>query len=50
MDRDARLQIFYERLKAAPAASTRDESYAQLCEILNAVEDENSGVPNNPEN
>ena len=50
MDRYARLQLFYERLQAAAAASTRDESYALLCVTLNAVEDEHSGVPNNPDN
>jgi hypothetical protein len=50
MDKDARLQLFYQRLQAAPAASTHDESYALLCDTLNAVEDEHSGVPNNPSN
>ena len=50
MDKYARLQLFYERLQAAPAASTHDESYALVCDTLNAVEDEHSGVPNNPNN
>jgi len=50
MDKYARLQLFYERLQAAPAASTQDESYALLCDTLNEVEDEHSGVPNNPLN
>jgi hypothetical protein len=48
MDKYARLELFYERLQAAPAVSTRQEAYALLCSILDAVEDEFSGVPNNP--
>jgi hypothetical protein len=40
MDKYARLEMFYERLQAAPAAQTREEAYALLCATLNAVEDE----------
>lgn len=50
MDKYARIRVFYERLQAAPAASTHDESYALFCSTLIAVEDELSGVPNNPNN
>jgi len=50
MDRYARLQLFYKRLQAAPATETHDESYALLLDILNTVEDEHSGVSNNPDN
>jgi len=50
MDKCARLQLFYERLHAAPAQSTHDESFVLLCDTLNAVEDEHSGVPSNPDN
>lgn len=50
MDKFGRLQIFYERLQAAPAARTHEESYALICNTLNAVEDELSGLPNNPDN
>ncbi|MBP9091944.1 hypothetical protein KBI23_13040 [bacterium] len=50
MDRYTRLQLFYARLQAAPNASTHDESYALLCDTLNSVEDEHSGVPYNPDN
>ncbi len=50
MDKYARLQLFYERLHAAPAANTHDESYVLICATLNAVEDEHSGVPHNPDN
>ena len=50
MDKDARLAIFFQRLSDAPAVGTHDEAYVLLCEILNAVEDEFSGVPYNPSN
>jgi hypothetical protein len=50
MNKVARLELFYERLAVAPAAKSRDESYALICEILDAIEDEFSGVPNNPSN
>ncbi len=48
MDKYARLELFYERLQAAPPAQTREEAYALLCSTLNAIEDEHSGVLNNP--
>jgi hypothetical protein len=48
MDKLARLEIFYERLQAAPAAQTGKDAYELLCATLNAVEDEYSGVPYNP--
>src|SRR5438270_9250182 len=48
MDKKARLELFCERLAAAQAASTRDEGYALICSTLDIVEDEHSGVPNNP--
>lgn len=49
MDKHTRLQLFYERLQAAPAGHTHDESYTLLCETLVAIEDEHSGVSNNPD-
>lgn len=48
MNKQARLELFYQRLRESPAARTHDEAYALLCATLNAVEDEHSGVPNNP--
>lgn len=48
MEKDARLKLFYQILEAAPAASTHDEGYELICNTLNAIEDEHSGVPNNP--
>jgi hypothetical protein len=50
MDKQARLVLFYARLQDAAAAQTHDEAYALLCETLNGIEDEHSGVPNNPAN
>jgi len=50
MNKTARVVVFYERLQEAPAAGTHDEAYKLICAILNAVEDEHSGVPNNAAN
>jgi|SRR5580765_783538 len=44
-----RLQVFIQRLQAAPSASSADEAFDLLAKTLNAVEDEFSGVPNRPE-
>ena len=44
-----RLQMFLQRLEAAPPASSGDEALALLAETLNGVEDEFSGVPYRPE-
>jgi hypothetical protein len=49
MTKAERLALFYERLLAAPAVGSHDEAYALLCYTLNAVEDEHSGVPHNPD-
>lgn len=48
MTKAERLALFYERLLAAPAAGSHDEAYALLCSTLNAVEEEHSGAPYNP--
>jgi hypothetical protein len=45
-----RLAEFFRRLAAAPAASTRDEAYCQVCDILNRVEDELTGIICDPAN
>jgi hypothetical protein len=50
MDKYARLVTFYARLQEAAAVQTHDEAYALLRDTLNAVEDEFSGVANNPAN
>lgn len=43
-----RLEKFYERLRDAPASSSRTEALALIARILNEVEDEMSGIPYNP--
>ncbi|WP_435011208.1 hypothetical protein P12x_002509 [Tundrisphaera lichenicola] len=43
-----RLAEFYRRLQAAPAASSAAEAYQQVCDILNAVEDDLTGIPFDP--
>lgn len=45
-----RLEEFFRRLLAAPKAGTFDEMYAQLCNVLNDVEDELTGIAHNPAN
>jgi hypothetical protein len=45
-----RFAEFLRRLGAAPAASDFDEAYRQLCDILNAVEDEMTTIPFDPAN
>jgi len=40
--------VFFLRLAAAPPAGSFDAAYRLLCQTLEAVEDEFSGVPNNP--
>jgi hypothetical protein len=44
-----RFQEFLLRLESAPPAGSFDEAYLQICTILNAVEDELTSIPNNPE-
>jgi hypothetical protein len=43
-----RFAEFLRKLGAAPAASNFDEAYHQLCDILNAVEDEMTTIPYDP--
>jgi hypothetical protein len=44
-----RFEIFLNRLNAAKAAASADEALQLLATILNAVEDEFSSIPYNPE-
>ena len=46
--RRERLAEFVRRLAAAPGMSSFDDAYRQLGEILNAVEDELTGIPFDP--
>ena len=43
-----RLQLIQARLAQAPCASTHDEAFAMLTNIVNEVEDEHSGVLYDP--
>jgi hypothetical protein len=46
--KEERVAMFLSRLGQAPAASTAAAGFRLVCETLNAVEDEHSGVPYNP--
>jgi hypothetical protein len=48
LSKEQRMEIFFGRLRRALAVATFDEAYQLLCQTLNAVEDEHSGVPANP--
>jgi len=43
-----RLKIFLERMKVEPPGNSANKALALLSDVLNAVEDEFSGVPYNP--
>lgn len=45
-----RLAEFFRRLSAAPKAETLEEAVGQLSGILNAVEDQMTGIPADPDN
>jgi hypothetical protein len=45
-----RFSVFLERLKMAPLAASENEAYLQLCDTLNAVEDELTPIPYDLEN
>lgn len=44
-----RLAEFLRRLDSAARTTSFDEAYEQLCVLLNAVEDEMTGIPHNPD-
>jgi hypothetical protein len=44
-----RFEMFLQRLDAAPPASSAEEALSLLAVVLNAVEDEHSETPNNPQ-
>jgi hypothetical protein len=45
-----RLEEFFRQLSAAPSTGTSEEGLMQLASILEAVEDELTDIPNDPEN
>ncbi len=45
MDIHRRLQIFFQKLAAAPAAASAEEALALVCHTIEAVEDEFCSVP-----
>jgi len=45
-----RFEEFLRRLEAVPCASCFDEAYTQVCDILNAVEDDMTSIPFDPPN
>jgi hypothetical protein len=49
MEKHERLKEIFGRLEMAPAATNADEAVEQLTTIMDAVEDQFSGVPFNPE-
>jgi hypothetical protein len=49
LSKSDRLKVFIKRLQAAPPADSDDRALQLLSAVLNAVEDEFSGVPYKPE-
>ena len=43
-----RFEEFLRRLVAAPPASSFDEAYRLICDVLNAVEDDTTSIPFDP--
>jgi hypothetical protein len=49
LSKTKRLRLFIEQLDTAPSASTADGALDLLARVLNEVEDQHSGVENNPD-
>lgn len=47
--KSARMKEFFRRLAAAPAAANDADALALVCDTLNRVEDELTGIPFNPD-
>ncbi|WFU31480.1 hypothetical protein QA635_33915 [Bradyrhizobium brasilense] len=50
LDRRQRIAVFLDRLGSAAPAASHDEAFELLRRTLTAVEDELSGVPDDPDN
>ena len=48
LSKGERLRVFYERLRAAPAARTFEEAYQLVVDTLNGVENEFTSIPHDP--
>jgi hypothetical protein len=48
LSRAERLEEFYRRLGAAPVASSFEEAYNQICDVMNEMEDELTTIPYDP--
>ena len=48
MDKGERVQEFFWRMANAPAAASAEEAFELITSALTAVEDEHSGIPNDP--
>jgi hypothetical protein len=49
LSKTKRLRLFIEQLDSAPSASTADGALDLIARVLNEVEDQHSGVENNPD-
>ena len=49
LPKQKRLEILFKRLEVAPPTNSADEALELLAITLNAVEDEHSGIPHNPD-
>ena len=50
LSKDVRFRLFLDRLHAAAPTASHDEAFALIATTLNAIEDEDSGVPADPAN
>jgi len=50
LPKSQRLELFVARLNAAEPAGTQEAAFLTIAAALKAVEDEHSGVPDNPAN
>lgn len=48
LTKNSRLRLFYERLHSVPPAQSHWEAFSLISTTLNQIEDEHSGVANNP--
>lgn len=49
MDKKARTELFFVRLRAAPACGSVEDALEQVAQVLNRIEDEFTSIPFNPD-